>query len=340
MVDRQASNRRPTINDVAVAAGVSRGTVSRVLNGGHWVSPDAAQSVEAAIRKTGYRVNPHARSLATARTGSVAFLLNETTDRLFSDPNFSVLLTAASQAVARRNLTLVLILAGTDEERRRARDYLLGGHVDGVLVVSWHRNADRSLLTDLTRANIPVIACGIPLEMENAIGWVAADDYQGARQMTRYLADRGHTHIATITGPEDQPGGIQRFNAFRDELGDAFEPDLVAVGDYSAGSGSRAMAELLAAGNPFDAVFAANDAMAAGAIAEAQAHGLRIPEDIAIAGFDDSPIATTTTPTITTMHQPFDHITAEMVRLLVGAIDGERRSTVLIQTDLIERESA
>lgn len=340
MADRQASRRRPTINDVAVAAGVSRGTVSRVLNGGHWVSPDAAQAVEAAIRKTGYRVNPHARSLATARTGSVAFLLTETTDRLFSDPNFSVLLTAASQAVAQRDLTLVLILAGTDEERRRARDYLLGGHVDGVLVVSWHRGSDHSLLADLIHAGIPVIACGIPLEMENKIGWAAADDYQGARQMTRYLVERGHRHIATIAGPEDQPGGIQRLNAFRDELGDTFEPDLVVRGDYSRDSGIQAMATLIDAGFPFDAVFAANDAMAAGAITEAQARGLSVPRDVAIAGFDDSPIAVTSTPTITTMHQPFDQITSEMVRLLIGAIDGERRSTVLIETDLIQRESA
>ncbi len=340
MVDKQTTNRRPTINDVATAAGVSRGTVSRVLNGGHWVSPDATQAVEAAIRKTGFRANPHARSLATSRTGSVAFLLNETTDRLFSDPNFSVLLTAASQAVAKQDLALVLILAGTTEERRRARDFLLGGHVDGVLVVSWHRNSDRSLLTALTAAHIPVIACGIPLEMENKIGWVAADDYEGAREMTRYLVGRGHTRLATITGPEDQPGGIQRLTAFRDELGDDFDTDLVANGDYSLDSGTRAMAQLLDGGRPFDAVFAANDMMAAGAISEAQARGLRVPEDIAIAGFDDSPIAQTCSPSITTMHQPFDHITTEMVRLLVGAIEGGRRSTVLIQTDLIQRESA
>lgn len=339
MVDRQSPTRRPTINDVATAAGVSRGTVSRVLNGGRWVSPDATHAVEAAIRKTGYRVNPHARSLATARTGSVAFLLNETTDRLFSDPNFSVLLTAASQAVAKRDLTLVLILAGSDEERRRARDFLLGGHVDGVLVVSWHRNSDRSLLLDLTRANIPVIACGIPLELENKIAWVAADDYEGAREMTRHLIDRGRHHLATITGPEDQPGGIQRLRAFRDELGDAFDPALVASGDYSFASGREGMATLFDAGRPIDGVFAANDAMAAGAIAEIQGRGLRVPHDIAVGGFDDSPIARSCSPSITTMHQPFDQITSEMVRLLVGAIDGERRSTVLIHTDLIERES-
>ena len=107
--------RRPTIEDVARESGVSRGTVSRVLNGGHWVSPTARDAVERAIKKTGYRINPHARNLATARANSIAFLLTESQDRLFEDPNFSTLMRGAADALAARDLPLVLLMAGSDD---------------------------------------------------------------------------------------------------------------------------------------------------------------------------------------------------------------------------------
>ncbi|WP_127794434.1 LacI family DNA-binding transcriptional regulator [Agromyces sp. LHK192] len=333
------ARKRPTIEDVARESGVSRGTVSRVLNGGHWVSPDARTAVEAAIKKTGYRINPHARNLATARANSIAFLLTESHDRLFEDPNFSVLMRSAAAALAERDLPLVLLMAGSDDEQRRATEFIMGGHVDGALLVSSHRGRE-GFLADLVAAEVPIVACGVPLGYERKVGYVAADDYEGARDLVAYLRDSGRQAIATITGPSDTSGGTQRLEAYRVELGDAFDDRLVVEGDYSRTSGERGMRELIARGVPFDAVFAANDAMAAGALDVLREAGLRVPDDVAVAGFDDAPIAQRVEPELTTMRQPFDRIAREMVRLLLDVIDGQPAARMTMPTELVVRESA
>jgi DNA-binding LacI/PurR family transcriptional regulator len=336
-VEQNGSRRRPTIKDVAVVAGVSRGTVSRVLNGGHWVSPEALTAVQAAIKSTGYAANRHARSLVTGRSNSVAFLLTEPQQLLFEDPNFSVLLRGAADALAKRDIPLLLMVAGTPEERRRVTDYVTAGHVDGVLLISSH--ADDPVVAALLREQVPIVACGTPLGYEGKVGYVAADDIAGARAMVRHLRDTGRWHIATITGPLDTPGGVQRLQGYRDELGDSYDEGLVAKGDYSRLGGQRAMADLLAARPEIDAVFVASDLMAAGALATLAAQGKRVPEDIAIGGFDDSYLAATMTPPLTTMRQPFERISSEMVRLLTELIDGEEPATMILPTTLVQRAS-
>ena len=135
-MDETTVRRKPTIRDVAAAAGVSRGTVSRVINGGHWVSPDARSAVEDAIRRTGYTANHAARSLATGRSGSLAFLLTEPQHLLFQDPTFALLLRGAAEALAQRSMTLVLLVAGTPAERAGIATFVGAGHVDGVLLIS------------------------------------------------------------------------------------------------------------------------------------------------------------------------------------------------------------
>src|SRR4051812_37042747 len=227
--------RRPTIFDVAAAAGVSRGTVSRVINGGRWVSPQARAAVEEAVRTTGYQTNQHARSLVTGRSNSVAFLLTEPQHLLFEDPNFSILLRGAAQALAARGMPLLLMVAGTPEEQRQVSTYVGAGHVDGVLAISSH--AGNRLLDELVRQGIPMIACGIPLGYEGSVGYVAADDLAGGRRMTRHLLDGGRTRIATITGPLDTPGGRLRLEGYTPELGALYDEALVAHGDYSRDGG-------------------------------------------------------------------------------------------------------
>lgn len=331
--------RRPTIVDVATAAGVSRGTVSRVLNGGHWVSPDAQVAVERAIKQTGYRINPHARSLATARAGSIAFLLTESQERLFADPNFAVLMRGAAEALAEQDLPLVLLMAGSADEQRRATDFILGGHVDGALLVSSHSDQTPFLKT-LLDAHVPIVSCGVPLGFERRIGHVAADDYEGARAMTAYLRERGRRRIATIAGPQDTKGGLDRLAGYRAELGEDVEEELIAYGDYSGESGDRAMRELLERVPGLDAVFAANDVMAAAALDVLQAAGRRVPEDVAVAGFDDAPIASRTTPQLTTVQQPLDRISRETVRILLEVIDGLPAGRTTMPTRLVQRGSA
>lgn len=330
------ARRKPTIRDVAVQAGVSRSTVSRVINGGHWVSPDARVAVDAAIVATGYTANHHARSLATGRAGSMAFLLTEPQQLLFDDPTFALLLRGAAEALAQRSMTLVLLVAGTPAERDSVAHFISAGHVDGVLLISSHES--EPLLEQLLDDGIPIVSCGVPLGHEGELSTISVEEVTSARTMVAYLREKAYERIGMIAGPHDTPGGRYRLVGFREELGERFDAALVETGDYSYESGQAAMTRLLERG--VDAVFAANDRMAAGAIAAARRAGLRVPEDVAVAGFDDSGLAATHEPSITTMRQPWEQISAQMVHVLLDVIAGGPPRSVILDTELVVRESA
>jgi DNA-binding LacI/PurR family transcriptional regulator len=330
--------RRPTINDVAEASGLSKGTVSRVLNGGHWVSPEARAAVEAAIKKTHYRVNPHARNLAMSRSYTVAFLLTEGQRVLFDDPNFATLVRETGRALAEDDLSLVLIVAGSPEEQSRALNYITTGHVDGVLL-GFSSHYGNPLLEQLLDADIPLVACGQPLGFEGRLNCVSVDEVMGARTMVEHLISRGRRTIGFISGPSDTPGGVGRLEGYRRGMGDLYDDRLVVSGDYTREAGEAAMRLLLERADDVDAVFAANDAMAVGAIDMLRAAGRRVPDDVMVGGFDDSVFATQSVPPLTTMQQPFARIGSEMVRLLGNAIAGEGPASVVLSARLIERGS-
>ncbi|MGW0533275.1 LacI family DNA-binding transcriptional regulator [Streptomyces sp. NPDC003032] len=333
--------KAPTIHDVAREAGVSRGTVSRVLNGGHYVSPSAREAVDSAIRKTGYVVNRHARSLITGRSDSVGFLLTEPQERFFEDPNFNVLLRGCTQALAAHDIPLLLMIAGTEDERRRITRYITAGHVDGVLLVSSH--SGDPVAARLREAGVPLVACGKPLGHASKVAYVAADDRDGARDMVRHLLSLGRRRIGMITGPLDTPGGTERLAGYREvlaEAGVAADDSLVVSGDYSRASGESGAAGLLVRAPDLDALFVASDLMAQGAVAALQRAGRRVPEDIAVGGFDDSSAALGAHPELTTIRQPWDRISAEMVRVLLAQIGGEDPAAVILPTELVRRGSA
>lgn len=333
--------RPPTIHDVAREAGVSRGTVSRVLNGGHYVSPSSQEAVNAAIRKTGYVVNRHARSLITGRSDSVGFLLTEPQERFFEDPNFNVLLRGCTQALAAHDIPLLLMLAGTPDERRRIMRYITAGHVDGVLLVSSH--SGDPVTDELREAGVPLVACGKPIGQASKVSYVAADDRDGARDMVRHLLSLGRRRVGTVTGPLDTPGGVDRLAGYREILAEeGIEADerLIASGDYSRAGGEAAAARLLERAPDLDAVFVASDLMAQGVLTALDRAGRRVPQDVAVGGFDDSPAALTAHPELTTVRQPWDRISAEMVRVLLAQISGEDPAAVILPTELVIRGSA
>lgn len=333
------NKRRPTIHDVARASGVSRGTVSRALNGDPYVSTAALAAVRRAVAETGYVVNRAARSLVTQRTGTVVMVLSEPQEKLFEDPNFSVLLRVATRRLAQRDVALVMMVAGDDGDRERVVRYLRGGHADGVLLLSAH--SGDPLLAELEGLAIPAVACGAVLGREGVIPYAAADDREGARQMAQYLVDQGRKKIATITGPLDTPGGLNRLEGFCDVLGRKAVKKLIAHGDYSRHSGEAAMHELLDRVPDLDAVFVGSDLMAAGALAVLRERGRRVPEDVAVGGFDDSAIAGSTHPKLTTVRQPLEQVATETVRLLLELIDGaETVESLVLPTELVTRESA
>jgi DNA-binding LacI/PurR family transcriptional regulator len=333
--------KRPTIRDVAREAGVSYATVSRVLNGREWVSPEAVRAVQEAIARTGYTANPHARSLATGKSGSIAFLLTEPQHLLFEDPSFSVLLRGVAQALSDRELTLILMIAATPEERERVVTYLSGGHVDGVLLVSPH--SGDPLLGELVRAEVPIVACGRVLGYEQVISSVAADDRSGARSAVEHLIAAGCRRIATITGPLDLSGGPDRLQGYTDALlahGIGLEESRIVHGDYGRASGAAAMRTLLAQAPDLDAVFIASDAMAAGALPVLREAGRDVPGDVRIVGFDDYGLAATLDPPLTTVRNPLERISDEMVRLLTDVIAGRTPLSITVPTALVIRSSS
>jgi DNA-binding LacI/PurR family transcriptional regulator len=333
----RARPRRPTIEDVARRAGVSRGTVSRVLNGGRHVSPRALAAVERAVRETGYTANPSARNLVTRRANSVAFVLTEPQDRLFDDPNVNTILRACTQALAAADIPLVLMVAGDDDERSRAVRFLNGGHADGVLLMSAH--AGDPLMDMLVGSGIPVVACGKPLGHEFDIPYAAGDDRHGAQLAVRHLTERGRRRIATVTGPPDTPGGIDRLAGYRDVVGSRVPRRYVAEGDYTRDGGERAMRQLLEVAPDLEAVFVASDVAALGAMQALRRAGRRVPDDVAVVGYDDSHVAASADPPLTTVRQPFARVAAEMVRLLRDAIHGAEPSASLLPNELVVRES-
>ncbi|RAK42554.1 LacI family transcriptional regulator [Actinoplanes lutulentus] len=341
MIPNVQSRKRPTIRDVAREAGVSYATVSRVLNGRDWVSPEAVRAVNDAITRTGYTTNQHARSLATGRSGSIAFLLTEPQHLLFEDPNFSVLLRGVAQALSDRELTLILMIASTPEERNRTITFLSGGHVDGVLLVSPH--SGDPLLKQLVQAEVPIVACGQVLGFEDTISSVSADDWGGARSAVEHLLAAGCRRIATITGPQDTFGGVFRLRGYKDALtaaGIEVDPALIVHGDWSRESGAAGMRTLLDRLPDVDAVFAASDAMASATLPVLREHGRDVPGDVRIVGFDDSGLAATTEPPLTTVRHPLERISEEMVRLLTDVIAGRTPLSITVPTSLVIRSSS
>jgi DNA-binding LacI/PurR family transcriptional regulator len=335
---RRAMRRGPTIDDVAQRAGVSRGTVSRVLNGARYVSPGSREAVCRAMRETGYVTNQSARSLVTRRTNAVAFIVSEPQERLFEDPNSSALLHACTQELATRDAHLVLMLAAGDENRDRVLRYVTAGHVDGALLVSTHRGDP--VARRLSLARVPVVSCGRPLDVDRPIRYVAADDRGGAHQMVEHLRGLGRARIATITGPLDTPGGIERLAGYRDVLGpDVPDRMIASAADWSHAAGVTAMTRLLETAPDLDAVFVASDLLATGALAVLRRAGRGVPHEVAVGGFDDSPVAVTTDPALTTVRQPLDLVGRHMVRVLHELLDGESAVNIVVPTELIRRDS-
>jgi DNA-binding LacI/PurR family transcriptional regulator len=331
-----------TLEAVAARTGVSRATASRVVNGSPKVSPDVRRAVEAAITELGYVPNRAARSLVTRRSDSIGVIIAEPSDRLFTDPFFPRLLRGVSAALTARELQLVLLMPSSTSETRHAADYLTGGHVDGALLVSLH---DKDPLpARIAAAGIPMVLVGRP-PRGTAASYVDVDNRGGARSAVEHLIAGGRETIATIAGPADMAPGVDRLAGYREALADGgrrLDERLIRRGDFTQGSGATAMAALLRARPELDAVFAASDLMAAGALSVLAEAGRRVPDDVAVVGFDDSPVSATTNPPLTSVRQPIEEMGEEMTRLLIDAIEGPGHVArrVILSTELIQRASS
>jgi DNA-binding LacI/PurR family transcriptional regulator len=335
-----ASGRRPTIEDVARLADVSRGTVSRVLNGGRNVRPAVLDAVNAAIDALGYSVNQAARNLARGHTGSIAFVISDREESLFEDPNFGMFVRVFSRQLRQNGQHLLLTMAQDEEEENFLGDYLTLGHVDGALLALTH---DREpLLARLLSNRLPLVVLGKPLGFEDAFSWVAIDDEKAAYTVVSYLADRVGGPIGTVTGPMHTSRGRERLEGYRRAIGDSFRPDLVANGDWSLRSGRDGAGQLLARHPDLRGLFVASDLMAVGAIGALRDAGRRVPQDVAVVGFDNSAAATMVEPALTTMRNPIEQTALEALQILGDQIAGRAQHPVhvLLDSELVERGSA
>ncbi|WP_297109916.1 LacI family DNA-binding transcriptional regulator [Tessaracoccus sp.] len=334
---REAGGAPPTLEDVARAAGVSRATVSRVVNGGTLVSSDTVRVVSEAIDALGYKPNRAARALVTNKAQAVAVVVTETDDRVFSDPFFPQSYHGALHAFRGMEVQVLLAMAQPGESPGQMTRYLHSGHIDGAIVVSHH---GPELAKRLVSSRQPVVFVGDP-EVPG-LPYVDLDQHAASVAATRHLIGRGAQRIATITGPQDMRAGVQRLAGFVAAMTEAgLPPAAVAHGDFTVRGGEDAARELLVSAPDVDAVFVASDLMALGAVRTLQAAGRRVPDDVAVVGFDDSSAALQSSPQLTTMTNPASELTRLAAEMLKQLLDGAPSpEPVILCSRLVVRDSA
>jgi LacI family transcriptional regulator len=331
--------RRPvTVKDVARKAGVSVATVSHVVNGSRYVSPELTQRVRDAAAELGYTPNGTARSLRLRRTQTIGLIVPDVS------PFFVELARVIEDHGFAAGYTTVLGNAdGHPDRERRYVETMLSKNVDGLILASTLHDAGE-LAELLAGVRTPAVVVDRELELPG-VDVVHADNEQGGYQATRHLLELGHTRIGCITGAPALLPSAGRAAGYRRalaEAGIAGAERWTAEGDFQYAGGRRATAELLDRREGLTAIFASNDLMALGALSELAARGLRAPEDVSVCGFDDVFPAALVSPSLTTVHQPLHDIGRAAVDTLLARIDGDvpdeptRRQ---FPTELVVRDS-
>lgn len=337
----------PTMDEVAEAAGVSRATVSRVINGAPSVDAKIRETVQRAIAETGYVPNVAARMLVTRRTNSIALVISETKresdssflNRIFTDPYFGRVTAGATSALRPHDIHLVVIPTDSSDHHHVVH-YLRQRHVDGVLLISSHEQDP--LPRQVYDLGIPAVVAARPAA-PIAASYVDVDQRLGARLAAEHLLSRGCRTLATITGPLDMPAGQDRFDGFRSYLASRGFPDVPSIeGDFTRAGGEACARRLLADRPDIDGLFVASDLMSEGALRAVQDLGRRVPQDVAVIGFDDSSAALDCRPLLTTVRQPVEDMAAEMAEVLMAQIASPSRlpRSVTFQPTLVIRDSA
>ncbi len=328
-----------TLEDIGRLAGVSRSTVSRVVNGNTRVNPNVRRRVEEVIERTGYAPNVAARSLVSGRSGVIGLVIPSRVHSLFEDPYFARLIQGISAASNRSSNTLSLFLfQSAEEEAALYPRVVTSGFLDGLILTAT-RMAD-PLLTRMAGSDIPIVVVGRP-DM-GGISYVDVDNRGGARRAATHLCDLGYERIGLLGAPVSTTAGVDRLNGFIEGLalcGKALHPSLRVDGDFSESSGHRGMQELLV--QKPDAVFVASDTMAIGALRALREAGFQVPQDVAIVSFDGLPASEMSIPALTTIRQPVVDTGARAVQMLNDLVSGATTAPVveIMPVELVVRES-
>lgn len=307
-----------TMLDVAKRAGVSKATVSRVLNGQDIVSAEVKAQVMKAIEETGYRPNILARQLARQQSNFIGFVMTNT---LYNGPYFSSLVYQAASFCEKYNHQLIF----TDskhcaDDERIAIQYMLDMKCKGIIIYPKYLNNDE--LETLIEANsTPIILINKKLN-RNINQTIYLDHYKSANYLMNYLLQCGHKHIAFICGRHDSISGQLRLNAYQDKLHSAgieVNPHLIESGYWQPEGGYKATKLLLSRKIPFTALLAANDDMAIGAMKAIIEAGLKVPDDISVAGFDNTIISRYVSPGLTTVNVPIDMMIQTAIEKIINS---------------------
>nr|WP_223166859.1 LacI family DNA-binding transcriptional regulator [Nonomuraea sp. SYSU D8015] len=320
---------------MAARARVSRATVSRVVNGEASVSPEAREAVLRAVRELGYVPNAAARSLVTRRTNTVALVLSA--PRQGGDQLTAAVVQYAASMLEGAGKQITLMLADTAESHRRIVQHLEAGFADGVVLLPPDRGD--ALTERLARTGVPVVLLGKPA-IASLVPYVDVDNTGGAYAATQHLLGSGRRRIGMICGPMDLVATQDRLAGHRSALAGAGLHPLVAPAELTRASGAAAARQLLGDDPALDAIFAATDQLAIGALQAAREAGRRVPEDLAVVGFDDIDAASATTPALTTVRVPVADQALAVARLLLSRLEGRHTESVVLPTRLVVRESS
>ena len=333
-----ASGRRPTLVTVAHAAGVSRATASRVLSGSTSVDASMAAAVWRAARELRYETNKAAQSLRSGRTGSIALVAAASElDQGIGGTFTAAPVRGATKILIEAQIQPVLLLVDGADPGRVAH-YLRRGHVDGAIVILQHEIT--FLLDELRDLDLPLVYVGRPADPQPSHPVVDCDNAEGARLATRALLEAGRRRLVMIAGPSDIGSGEDRVTGFREEHEAwGLTPGRIARGEFTLATGAAAMARLLRHDPAIDGVFASSDLMAVGAVRVLHGAGRTVPDDVSVVGFDDTVVAATCDPPLTSVRQPLEEMGRAAARLL---LDGEMpagATVPVLSTSLTTRES-
>lgn len=329
-----------TINEIAKFAGVSRSTVSRVLNNDKNVSKRTRAKVQAVIDEQGYQPNPVARSLISGRTRVLGLAIPMIVSSLFRDPFFSLLAQGISTVCTMNNYTLMLWLMEPNYEKRTCDNILNNRLIDGIIVAS--SKIGDPLIEGLITRKVPLVQIGRNDCPD--VSSVDADNIHGSVIAVRHLVSIGRKQLATITGQMELYSGRDRLTGFKHGLQENNLPILderIAFGNFTEESGYT-QTKVLLSKTPFDGLYIASDMMAFGAIRAINEAGLRIPEDIAVVSFDDIPPAAHHQPPLTTIRQPIQQMGSMAAQTLIDQLENNDTGTprrIILQTELKIRET-